>query len=161
MAYAAVPDVQDYLSTFTITVASTPSTAQVTQMIANCANEIDSALLSGGYAVPITSPAVFLAELVQLNALGTAAWVAWQAFPATTGPDGSPLAAAMSKQYQARLQQLRLGVGVPVGLPRQELQKSPMGFLDSSGAWGNNFAAEDDFGHLIRSEPAFSRNRDL
>ena len=163
MAYATQNQVQAYIATTPISGSTQPNSTQIAQIIADRAALIDSALGSRGYVVPVIAPAWFVAELGVLNARGAAGDVLAQSIPAYPESEARefPYVTSLLDEFTARIAELQEGIGIPVGLARQELQQSAMGYLDVTGAWGNNLEVEDDFGILIRSKPAFTRNRDI
>ncbi len=166
MAYADITQTQSYLS-LALSATSQPTLTQAQGILDDRAAEIDSALGSRGYSVPITSPAWFVADLAVLNAKGAAADCILQANPAfTTKGDGlittlDPYGKQLLDYFVARLAELRQGIGVPVGVGRAETQQAPSGFFADTGAWGQDLTQKDDFGELIKSQPAFSRGRPL
>jgi hypothetical protein len=159
MAYATLSDVQTYLGPFVPGPSTSPSASQVSELLANCSNEIDAALKSRGLTVPIVAPPEFVTFLVQLNAMGAAGFVLYQVFPVTGSPGSSPMGDYLTKTYQARLADFRKGIGIPVGLAVFEADLSPRGFLTDIGAWGTTATATDAFGDVIHPEPAFSMGK--
>lgn len=157
-AYCGVTDVLNFLaqggfsSGFTTT--STPTLSQVTAWLGYRAGEIDSALKHRGLQTPLTSPPEFVEELLMLNAMGVAAWVGNVAWPSTQSPGKSKLADGWEGMYQARLTEIRAGVGVPVNIAVFESDLAPRSFFTDSGAYGMpNGSVTDAYGNPIDADP--------
>lgn len=116
MAYADLAAVQVELGKFksALTGTSNPSTADVTNiLLPDIAGEIDAVLSSRGLTVPVTAPASFLDRLKGLNALGVAARVAAALMPMAAGPASTLFPQWLQDRYDAGLQMLRDGEGIP------------------------------------------------
>lgn len=122
MAYATQADALTYCGRINLTLSptSTPSTNDVNQFLTDRSNQIDAALKSRGIAVPITD-SVFAAELVSLNAKGAAADLLNAAFPMNQ----NTVAAALLREFSARINQYYQGLGVPTGIAVAEPDLAP------------------------------------
>lgn len=115
-AYAALADVQSELGALSsgLTATSTPTQADVTnRILPDIQGEIDGVLSHRGLTVPVTTPQSFLDRLKSLNALGAAARVAGALFPMAQGPQSTTFAQWLQDRYDAGLQMLRNGEGIP------------------------------------------------
>lgn len=119
MSYCAIVDVQALNPKRTYGAATTPTSTQVTALIAQIAAEIDAILEAQGYTVPVTSPATFVTSLLTVNAYGVAALAEAAMFPETTAPGETAHWSYLEKKYQAWLKDLRAGI-VPSSLSRSE-----------------------------------------
>lgn len=158
MAYADEVDIDAILGpSFTVSASSNPSATQVALFLAGIDAEIRSALQYAGYAAsPTSEPAT--TELRRLTALGTAAQVLITAFPQDTGPASNGAGAILWKAYQARLAEMRKGIGLPGGLsPTVSTINVPVTFFTQNGAIGAD-DAEDSWGETINAAPAFTRD---
>lgn len=144
--YATQAKVQTFLGRLlTVTATSVPSASDVADFLTQRSQEIDSALSSRGIVTPVTSPQWFLDELIGLNAKGAAADVFRAALITGEGNDRSSAGPSLLKEYTDRLNQLRLGTGVPVGVAVSETDLAVR-----SNATGPN---------ARRTEPMFRRER--
>jgi len=157
-AYATIANVQGECPHFTITSTSKPTTTQVQEYLDNCAGEIDAALAVNGVAVPVSSPAWFVADLESLNAMGAAArtLMAWR--PDQAGPTGNGQGYTLWRQYQARLAEFRKGVGIPVGVADAEITQAPRSYFVDTGSIGSE-TATDDWGKTVDSAPVFTMGK--
>lgn len=135
---------------------SGPSDAQITQFLTDRSSELDSAIASRGYAVPVVgvsnAAAAFLTELNLLASIGAAVDVWHASFINIAGVRSADNpGASYEERYEARLDQIRTGVGVPVGLPVNETDLAPLSNDTNpvANAWG--WVEEPD------CEPMFSR----
>jgi hypothetical protein len=85
MAYATLDGVKEQDPRAVYNDTSSPSAAQVEQLLEDVAGEIDTVLSAAGYTVPITAPATLLAAVTRLNALGAAAMAHMGMFPEAVG----------------------------------------------------------------------------
>jgi hypothetical protein len=108
MAYCTITDVRGLNPKRTYSTTTTPTQAQVEQYITDIAAEIDNAIQSQGYTVPVTSPANFVAVLKMLNARGAAAQAEIAMFP-ESGPGSTPHGAQLLSLYRDGLKALRSG----------------------------------------------------
>ena len=99
MSYAAIDDVKRLNPKRLYDLKTTPTLAQVEQMISGISNEIDCILSGRGLSIPVTAPAEFVARLKLINAQGAAAMAEMAMFP----DQGSLL----YKQYRDGLESLR------------------------------------------------------
>jgi len=100
MSYCAMSDVQTINPKWTYDESTTPTEAQVEEMIDFVAGEIDTILTGRGYTVPVTAPAELVTRLQLLNAQGAAGMANAAMFPqAEENPPWT--------QYQAGLKSLR------------------------------------------------------
>lgn len=152
MVYATITEVQGLIPRLVLSTTSVPTTAQVTQFITDTASEIDSAIGSVGVAVPITSPAWFLADLKRLNAIGAAAQAWLAAFPQTSGPMAVTLGATLMQTYQRRLTEFRSNKGIPTMVSDAENDRAPRSFFTDDNATLSN-------GDAISAVPAFTREK--
>lgn len=106
-----------------LSTTSVPNTAaDLTGFISDRSNQIDMALSSRGLSVPVvnTTPAspqltAFLAELARLNAEGAAADMMLAAY-ITNDSNDRGTGAIKLKSFEARLDDFRKGIGIPVGI---------------------------------------------
>lgn len=163
MTYSTLAQVQGYIASTAMNPSSMPTDAQVNGLIADGSAMVDAKLASRGYVVPATAPAALVADLGVLVAKYAAGHVVAQSTPTYVeglGAVVNPYARELLDQWEAGLVELESAM-VPVGVAINERQQSPIGYLDSMGAWGNNLGATDVFDEPIRSQPAFRRNHDL
>ena len=157
MAYATSINVQNLLPTgYTIGVSPAPSVAQVTELLNQCAYEIDEAVASRGLVVPVTSPAWFVNGLLTLNAQGAVGLALQQIYPfiqgqpASVGEGSQSVPNAFLTRYQARLTMIRKGDGIPVGAPVYESDLGPRSYLtDNGGAMSPDGQATDAWGDQV------------
>lgn len=126
MAYATQAQALSYCGRLakTTTATSVPSTADLATFITDRANAIDAALAGRGLSTPVTAPAEFLAELAGLNARGAAGDMMQAAF-ITNDSNDRGAGALYLKEFTDRVNQLRSGIGVPVGLTTAEADLAP------------------------------------
>lgn len=116
MPYAALGDVQVELGKHkaALTGTSNPSETDVTnKILPDIAGEIDAILSGRGITVPVTAPATFMDRLKGLNALGAAARVDAALYPQSAGPASTTFAQWLQDRYDAGLEALRRGEGIP------------------------------------------------
>lgn len=90
MAYCTITEVQALNPKRTYSSSTTPTQTQVEVHIDSIAAEIDTILKGRGLTTPVTTPAAFLAYLVQVNAYGVAALAEMGMFPEAVGTGQSP-----------------------------------------------------------------------
>jgi len=153
MSYCTTTDVQTLNPTRTYGAATTPTITQVQAYVDQIAGEIDTVLQGRGLAVPITTPAVFVTFLKQLNAVGAAAMAERAMFPEAQGMMGGTAASAMHwKQYTDGLKWLREG-NLPTGTTAEAL---PFSFFGENKA--NDTEPTDDPGW---ARPKFGKNKEF
>lgn len=116
MAYADVAAVQVELGKMksALTATSNPTLDDVTnKILPDISGQIDAVLSSRGLTVPVTAPASFLDRLKGLNAVGAAARVVAALFPQAAGPSSTLFAQWLQDRFDAGLQMLRDGEGIP------------------------------------------------
>lgn len=109
MGYCVIAAIQRLTPKRTFTASSTPTTTQVESIIDDIAAEIDAALNTRGYTVPVTSPAAFLTFLGVVNAYGAAALAEAGMFPETVQAGYTPHWRIMEDKYQGWLKDLKEG----------------------------------------------------
>jgi hypothetical protein len=140
-----------------LTATSTPSLTEVTERtIPDIHGEIDAVLSRQGVAVPVLAPSSFLDRLKALNAIGAAARVVAAMFPQAAGPASTTFHEWLQRRYDAGLDMLRNGEGIPDGvllntsggLPRSFWTSHPDSFSeDFAGTPGNE------------NDPVFTRDK--
>lgn len=156
MVYCTSADVIKFMPEFTVGATDHPTSAQLTLIIVDVSAEIDAALLSRAIAVPVTTPPSFLADLLRLCAIGSAAYALAGMFPQAEGVGHSGLGVALMAEYLARVEEIRHGIGIPIGVVYSESDMAPRAFLTDAGAWGQPDGTVTDLvGNLIQSEPKF------
>lgn len=113
MAYATTTDVQGLLPKWTISASSSPTTTQVSAMLADVEAEINVALANQGVSTPYATAGDFLDWLGKLSADGTAARTLKAMFPDSSGPMETPAYKYFSDQYAAGLKAIRDGSMLP------------------------------------------------
>jgi len=153
MAYAVFAEVQQLIAKWPLSTTTKPTTAQATDMIDQIAGEMDTAISSAGYAVPVTAPAHFLEALKLLNAEGTAMLVLKSMFPQRSGAsEGSPSEYALyARNYNDGLRRLQSGEGIPPDAA------TGAGSVAPSSYFTRNPDQEEDLGEI--AEPFFKRNQ--
>lgn len=153
MAYATFAEVQQLLAKFVLSTSTKPTIAQATDMIDQIAGEIDTAIASAGYAVPVTAPAYFLEALKLLNAEGAAMLVLKSMFPQRSGAsEGSPSEYALhARNYNDGLRRLQSGEGIP---PEAA---TGTGSVAPSTYFTRNPDSEEHLGDI--AEPFFTRDK--
>lgn len=152
-SYADFSMVQGRLSNMALGPSSTPSSVQVQQFIDGRSAEIDSRLASLGYQTPITAPAELVADLAQLNAMAAAADVWSSVFVAAPGVKPQDNAAALLKEYEARLAEIMSGTSVPVGLGYTQSNRTPRSYFVDNNAIGSGLDIQDVFGNQVCADP--------
>lgn len=159
MSYGTVAQVQELVPLITIGSSTVPNTTQVQSYLDNRAAEIDSALASLGFAVPIASGTTFYADLAQLNAEGASGDVWLAAFVAAPGVNATANGQARLQSFEQRLTLLRQGVGVPVGQAYAETDRAPRSYFVDTNSIGQDVTAFDAWGDTVRSEPRLPMSR--
>ncbi len=109
-------------------------------------------------AVPIAAPAWFAEDLLRLNAQGACAMALMKTFPQDAGPASNGQGITLWRTYQARLSDLRKGIGIPVNVAVMEADLAPRSYFTDANAIGNT-GAIDQFGDCVNAEPAFTRGK--
>ena len=153
MSYCTTTDVKTLNPTRTYDAASTPTLTQVQAYIDQIAGEVDTVLQGRGLAVPVTTPAVFVTFLKQLNAFGAAALAERAMFPEAQGMMGGTAASSMHwKQYQDGLKWMKEG-SLPTGTSAEPL---PFSFFERN--IGIDAEPVDD---ASWSRPKFGKNKEF
>lgn len=126
MSYCTITDIRALNPQRTYSAVTTPTATQVEAYITQIAGELDATLLGRGLSVPVSTPAEFVAFLLQLNAVGAAARAEQAMFPEAKGLGTTPAAQVLWKQYQDGLKWLREGK-LPTGTTAEAL---PFSFRD-------------------------------
>jgi len=137
----------------TTTATSVPSLTDLDSFVTDRSNIIDAALKSRGIATPVAAPAEFVAELAALNAKGAAADMMQAAF-ITNDTNDRGAGSLYLKEFVDRVNQLKAGIGVPVGLSTAETDLAPRyGATDT-------FASDDtSWERSVQSTPIFRLGR--
>lgn len=151
MAYATNAQVQQLLAQFTIGAGSSPTAAQVTDIIANVAGEVDVHLDAAGVAVPVATPAHFVDFLENLNAQGAASQVLKSMFPDATGPGGVPAWKLFHDNYIRGLAAIDAGTAIPGAVATSAAHVAPSTYFT------RNPDTEEDTGDI--AEPMFKRDQ--
>ena len=154
MAYADLAAVQRHLP-FTAGAGSTPTSTQVGAFIDATYNEINSALASQGYSVPVTGPAYWLADLTALNAIGAAAYSLTVGFPQESGPGQVAEGPVLMGIYTRRLEDFKEGRGIPDEAEKSTSISGPRNYFTDNGSIGEDVDVEDAWGDPIDSSPIF------
>lgn len=156
--YANLGDVKGEMGALAtgLTTTSKPSETDVTdRILPDIQGEIDGVLSRKGLTVPVVAPSSFIDLLRGLNALGAAARTVAQLFPQAAGPASTTLADWLQRRYDARLDMLRAGEGIPDGATH-----SASGGLPRSFATSHPDSVSSDFdgtpGNTI--DPVFRRD---
>ncbi len=120
MAYCSTTDVQALNPKQTYSANSTPTSTQVTALIAQVAVEIDAILEAKGYTVPVTTPANFVNVLKAVNAYGAAALAEMGMFPDTSEMGSTPHWKILNDKYNEWLKRLEAGDIPPALAPSVE-----------------------------------------
>jgi hypothetical protein len=113
--YCDLTDVQALNAKRQYSASSTPTSTQVGTLMAQIATEIDMAMSSRGYAVPVTSPTELVAVLSTINAYGAAALAEQSMFPETVEKGSTPHWKMLWDAYRGWLVDLKAGV-IPASL---------------------------------------------
>lgn len=105
MAYCTITDVNSYVPQQPFTSTSVPSQAQVEAFIVQVANQINMTLANLGYATPVVSGTVALAEIRKANAWG-ALGLAQQSRMTAVAPDQALGLSAWWKMFAAWIEAL-------------------------------------------------------
>ncbi len=109
MAYAVIADVQALNQQRTYDSSSKPTSAQVTQFIADVSGELDGVLDALGYSTPIPSTATKATVIIKnITVFGAAAKAEWAAY-SIGGAGDSARAELLGKEYDRRLVMLYKG----------------------------------------------------
>lgn len=162
MAYATTSDVQRHMPSVvgTLGASSTPTSTEVEAFLDATYGELNSALASKGYTVPVTTPNYWLEDLTALNAIGAAAYALAVAFPQEAGPGQVAEAPVLMGIWERRLALIRAGKGIPNDAPRSANLTAPRSYFVTAGAIGSD-DAEDDFGDSVDANPRFRSAKDL
>jgi hypothetical protein len=148
--YADLTDVKSEMGALAsgLTDASSPSNTDVmNRILPDIQGEIDGVLSHRGLAVPVSAPSSFLDRLKSLNAVGAAARAVGALFPMAQGAQSTTLSQWLLNLYNAGLDRLRNGEGIPDtllidagggGLPRSFTTSHPDSVSsDFAGTPGN------------------------
>lgn len=114
--YSSTTLVNEVLGPHATTATTTPTTAQLSNMIDGINAQIDSVLLGAGVSsVPVTSShnASFAAFLIEVEKWGSAAESLKAMFPEATGPGETPAFGFWQKKYDDTLKAWRDGKDIP------------------------------------------------
>src|SRR3972149_2355500 len=100
----------------TLSDSTTVTADEVDDWIDACSAEVDVALLSQGYPVPVTSPASYLAYLDKLVAEGVAATGLKSWFQESTGPNSEGAWAVYERRWRDGIKAIRDRRMVPTAL---------------------------------------------
>jgi hypothetical protein len=107
MAYATLDGVREQNPRAVYNDTSSPTEAQVEQLLEDVAGEIDTRLAAAGFTVPVTTPAALLSTVTRLNAMGAAAMAHMGMFPESVGAGPtSDLGSRLWKMYTDGLEAL-------------------------------------------------------
>ena len=143
MAYATLGNVREQNPRAVYSDSSSPSEAQVIQLLEDVAAEIDTRLAAAGFTVPVTAPAALLATVTRLNAMGAAAMAQMGMFPETVGAGpGTDLGSRLWRMYTEGLDAL-----VEAGPPQ------------TKGAWASARSYATDNPTDTTTAPTFTKGQ--
>lgn len=116
MAYSTQAAAESRVRGPALTSSSIPTATEAAAFGLGVAGEIDTALASHGVTVPVTTPAAFLAWLVELETVGWAARIAAVMYADSAGENSDESAAKLDRWYQAGLARLWDGSAIPPSL---------------------------------------------
>lgn len=114
MAYSAIATAQARVrGAMLLSTTSTPTLAQATAFGAGITGEIDTALASHGITTPVTTPAAFLAWLVEVETVGWAARIASAMFADDAGENSDEQVSRLDRWYQNAMKRIWDGSAIP------------------------------------------------
>lgn len=120
MAYCTIDDLKIYVPKLEFSASTKPTSTQVESIITNTSYEIDSALQTAGYSLPVTD-ADTLAFLKNLNALGAAAIAEGATLPEKVGDTHD---SKLLRLYEKRLDNIKNKKLLPVDISTNADAKS-------------------------------------
>ena len=107
--YCTLAEVEDHLLNVSITASSVPTITQATVYLTTIFSEIDGALSTGGYALPVTDP-VALADLKTTAIYGVCGLLLRAKFMDSEGPGGEGGSAKdWDAAYRVKLKDIKAG----------------------------------------------------
>lgn len=116
MAYSTQAAAESRVRGPALTATSTPTATEAAAFGLGITGEINTALASHGVTVPVTTPAAFLAWLVELETVGWASRIASVMYADVSGENSDEAAAKLERWYQAGLARLWDGSAIPPSL---------------------------------------------